>query len=90
MARTTDTRFLVITHHPMTMSRMNRLFGVTMQEKGISQLRMPFQDRALSEPCHSTREIANTRFLEGHCSNDRIKSICNHITLLVVLSKCCK
>ena len=50
MARTTDTRFLVITHHPMTMSRMNRLFGVTMQEKGISQLRMPFQDRALSEP----------------------------------------
>jgi chromosome segregation protein len=38
MARTTATRFLVITHHPMTMSRMNRLFGVTMQEKGISQL----------------------------------------------------
>ncbi len=38
MARTTDTRFLVITHHPMTMSRMHRLFGVTMQEKGISQL----------------------------------------------------
>jgi chromosome segregation protein len=38
MARSTDTRFLVITHHPMTMSRMNRLFGVTMQEKGISQL----------------------------------------------------
>jgi chromosome segregation protein len=38
MARTTDTRFLVITHHPMTMSRMNRLFGVTMQEKGVSQL----------------------------------------------------
>jgi chromosome segregation protein len=38
MARTTETRFLVITHHPMTMSRMNRLFGVTMQEKGVSQL----------------------------------------------------
>ena len=38
MARTTNTRFLVITHHPMTMSRMNRLFGVTMQEKGVSQL----------------------------------------------------
>ncbi len=38
MARTTDTRFLVITHHPMTMSRMHRLFGVTMAEKGISQL----------------------------------------------------
>jgi chromosome segregation protein len=38
MAADTDTRFLVITHHPMTMSRMNRLFGVTMGEKGISQL----------------------------------------------------
>ncbi len=38
MARTTATRFLVITHHPMTMSRMQRLFGVTMVEKGISQL----------------------------------------------------
>ncbi len=38
MARTTETRFLVITHHPMTMSRMHRLFGVTMQEKGVSQL----------------------------------------------------
>ncbi|MEM7619025.1 MAG: AAA family ATPase [Pseudomonadota bacterium] len=34
----TDTRFLVITHHPITMSRMDRLFGVTMAEKGISQL----------------------------------------------------
>ena len=38
MARTTKTRFLVITHHPMTMSRMDRLFGVTMSEKGVSQL----------------------------------------------------
>ncbi len=38
MARSTETRFLVITHHPMTMSRMHRLFGVTMQEKGVSQL----------------------------------------------------
>ncbi len=38
MAADTATRFLVITHHPMTMSRMNRLFGVTMAEKGISQL----------------------------------------------------
>jgi chromosome segregation protein len=38
MAGETDTRFLVITHHPMTMSRMNRLFGVTMAEKGVSQL----------------------------------------------------
>ena len=38
MAEETDTRFLVITHHPMTMARMNRLFGVTMAEKGVSQL----------------------------------------------------
>ena len=38
MAADTATRFLVITHHPMTMTRMNRLFGVTMGEKGISQL----------------------------------------------------
>ena len=38
MAADTETRFLVITHHPMTMARMNRLFGVTMAEKGVSQL----------------------------------------------------
>ena len=38
MGRATETRFLVITHHPMTMSRMDRLFGVTMAEKGVSQL----------------------------------------------------
>lgn len=38
MASETATRFLVITHHPMTMARMNRLFGVTMAEKGVSQL----------------------------------------------------
>ena len=38
MAAETDTRFLVITHHPMTMSRMSRLFGVTMAERGVSQL----------------------------------------------------
>lgn len=38
MAEETATRFLVITHHPMTMTRMDRLFGVTMAERGISQL----------------------------------------------------
>jgi chromosome segregation protein len=38
MTRLTDTRFLVITHHALTMSRMNRLFGVTMAERGVSQL----------------------------------------------------
>ncbi len=38
MSQKSETRFLVITHHPLTMSRMNRLFGVTMIEKGVSQL----------------------------------------------------
>ncbi len=38
MTKTTDTRFLVITHNPITMACMSRLFGVTMQEKGVSQL----------------------------------------------------
>jgi chromosome segregation protein len=38
MAKDTDTRFLIITHHPLTMSRMSRLFGVTMAERGVSQL----------------------------------------------------
>ena len=34
----TRTRFLVVTHHRMTMARMDRLFGVTMEQKGISRL----------------------------------------------------
>ena len=34
----TSTRFLVITHHRMTMARMDRLFGVTMEQRGISKL----------------------------------------------------
>jgi chromosome segregation protein len=38
MARTTDTRFITITHNPITMARMSRLFGVTMAERGVSQL----------------------------------------------------
>lgn len=38
MTRLTDTRFVIITHNPITMARMNRLFGVTMAERGISQL----------------------------------------------------
>jgi len=38
MVKVTDTRFLVITHNPITMSRMDRLFGVTMVEQGVSQL----------------------------------------------------
>lgn len=38
MARSTSTRFVVITHNPITMARMDRLFGVTMAERGVSQL----------------------------------------------------
>jgi chromosome segregation protein len=38
MTRSTDTRFLIITHNPITMARMNRLYGVTMAERGVSQL----------------------------------------------------
>ncbi|MEP5154515.1 chromosome segregation protein SMC [Planktotalea sp.] len=38
MCRRTDTRFLIITHHAVTMARMDRLFGVTMAEQGVSQL----------------------------------------------------
>jgi chromosome segregation protein len=38
MTRQTDTRFVTITHNPITMARMNRLFGVTMAERGVSQL----------------------------------------------------
>ncbi|TKT81166.1 chromosome segregation protein SMC [Aquamicrobium sp. LC103] len=38
MATSTETRFVIITHNPITMARMNRLFGVTMAEQGVSQL----------------------------------------------------
>ena len=38
LIKITQTKFVIVTHHPLTMSRMNRLYGVTMPEKGISQL----------------------------------------------------
>ncbi len=38
MSASTQTRFMIITHNPITMARMNRLFGVTMAERGVSQL----------------------------------------------------
>jgi len=38
MVRETHTRFMVVTHHPLTMARMDRLYGVTMQERGVSRL----------------------------------------------------
>ncbi len=38
MSRLTNTRFMIVTHNPITMARMNRLYGVTMAEQGVSQL----------------------------------------------------
>jgi chromosome segregation protein len=38
MRERTQTRFIVITHHPITMARMDRLFGITMAERGVSQV----------------------------------------------------
>ena len=38
MVREGETRFLVVTHHPLTMARMDRLYGVTMQERGVSRV----------------------------------------------------
>ena len=38
MVRQTGTRFLVVTHHQLTMARMDRLYGVTMQERGVSRV----------------------------------------------------
>ena len=38
MRKKTDTRFIAITHNPITMARMDRLYGVTMAERGVSQL----------------------------------------------------
>ena len=38
MCSKTETRFITVTYNPITMARMNRLFGVTMAERGVSQL----------------------------------------------------
>ena len=38
MRKRTDTRFVVVTHNPITMARMDRLYGVTMAERGVSQV----------------------------------------------------
>ena len=38
LTKITETKFLIVTHHALTMSRMNRLYGVTMAERGVSQL----------------------------------------------------
>jgi len=38
LVKITNTKFIIITHHALTMSKMNRLYGITMPEKGVSQL----------------------------------------------------
>ena len=38
LTKITKTKFIIITHHAFTMSRMHRLYGVTMAEQGVSQL----------------------------------------------------
>ncbi len=55
MVRETNTRFLVVTHHHLTMARMDRLYGVTMQERGISRLLSVDLARAVDmvEPGHA-------------------------------------
>jgi chromosome segregation protein len=55
MVRDTGTRFLVVTHHHLTMARMDRLYGVTMQERGISRLLSVDLGRAVEmvEPGHA-------------------------------------
>ncbi|MBW8270754.1 AAA family ATPase, partial [Caldovatus sp. SYSU G05006] len=47
MAAESGTRFLIVTHHPLTMARMHRLYGVTMQERGVSRLLSVDLERAV-------------------------------------------
>ncbi len=58
VVRETATRFLVVTHHPLTMARMDRLYGVTMQERGVSKLLSVDLQRAeeLAEPARMAAE----------------------------------
>ena len=38
LVKITRTKFIIVTHHALPMSRMDRLYGITMPEKGVSQL----------------------------------------------------
>lgn len=57
IAQETGTRFLVVTHHRITMARMDRLFGVTMQERGVSRL--------VSVDLHHAERLAGHRAPSG-------------------------
>ena len=68
IAETSDTRFLIITHHALTMARVNRLFGVTMQERGVSQL--------ISVDLATAEQFAETgRDLSTDQNKDEMKSV---------------
>ena len=58
MVRETETRFMVVTHHPLTMARMDRLYGVTMQERGVSRVLSVDLARAteMAEPARMAAE----------------------------------
>jgi chromosome segregation protein len=58
MVRDTGTRFLVVTHHQLTMSRMDRLYGVTMQERGVSRLLSVDLQRATALVAEETLQAA--------------------------------
>ncbi|MBO1359655.1 AAA family ATPase [Acetobacter sacchari] len=59
MASEAGTRFLVVTHHQLTMAHMDRLFGVTMQERGVSRVLSVDLERASAMAGSQTREEAH-------------------------------
>ena len=68
IAESSDTRFLIITHHALTMARVDRLFGVTMQERGVSQL--------ISVDLATAEQFAETgRDLLTDQNKDEVKSV---------------
>ena len=71
MARQTDTRFIVITHNPITMARMDRLFGVTMAERGVSQLVSVDLEAAERIPGGVVGRMANGR--DGRFASPRLR-----------------
>ena len=59
IAANSETRFLIITHHRLTMARMDRLFGVTMGERGVLlySLRVNRTCRLRDEPLYGPRAV---------------------------------
>ncbi|SNY92423.1 condensin subunit Smc [Cohaesibacter sp. ES.047] len=71
MRQLTETRFVTITHNPITMSRMDRLFGVTMAERGISQLVSVNLEAAEELISDDDEKAALATVPPGHPSVDR-------------------